>query len=63
MQQDRSTGWRLGTNRVIQLRYQVIGITTGAGLAVVLAKLFMNSYHVLRVDQFTNPHIEGAQQW
>ena len=25
MQQDRSTGWRLGTNRVIQFRYQVIG--------------------------------------
>src|SRR6185436_6981459 len=26
MQQDRSTGWRLGTNRTIQFRYQVIGI-------------------------------------
>ena len=26
MQQDRSTGWRLGTNRIIQFRYQVIGI-------------------------------------
>ena len=23
MQQDRSTGWRLGTNRVVQFRYQV----------------------------------------
>ncbi len=63
MQQDRSTGWRLGTNRIVQFRYQVIGIAMGAVLAVVLAKLFMNSYHVLRVDQFSNPHAEGAQQW
>jgi hypothetical protein len=63
MQQDRSTGWRLGTNRVVQFRYQVIGIAMGAVLAVVLAKLFMNSYHVLRVDQFANPHAEGAEQW
>ena len=44
MQQDRSTGWRLGTNRVVQFRYQVIGIAMGAVLAVVLAKIFMNSY-------------------
>ena len=29
MQQDRSTGWRLGTNRVIQFRYQVLGIVDG----------------------------------
>ena len=34
MQQDRSTGWRLGTNRIIQFRYQVIGIVMGAVLAV-----------------------------
>ena len=38
MQQDRSTGWRLGTNRIIQFRYQVIGVTMGAVLAVVLAR-------------------------
>jgi uncharacterized oligopeptide transporter (OPT) family protein len=63
MQQDRSTGWRLGTNRIVQFRYQVIGIAMGAVLAVALAKLFMSSYPVLRVDQFSNPHIEGAQQW
>ena len=44
MQQDRSTGWRLGTNRIVQFRYQVIGIAMGAVLAVVLAKLFMHSY-------------------
>ena len=63
MQQDRSTGWRLGTNRIVQFRYQVIGITMGAVLAVVLAKLFMHSYPVLLVDQFSHPHTEGAQQW
>lgn len=63
MQQDRSTGWRLGTNRIIQFRYQVIGIAMGAVLAVVLAKVFMHSYPVLRVDQFSQQHAEGAQQW
>jgi len=63
MQQDRSTGWRLGTNRVVQFRYQVIGIAMGAVLAVVLAKTFMSAYPVLRADQFANPHLEGAQQW
>jgi uncharacterized oligopeptide transporter (OPT) family protein len=63
MQQDRSTGWRLGTNRIVQFRYQVIGIAMGAVLAVVLAKLFMHSYPVLRVDQFSYPHTAGAEQW
>jgi uncharacterized oligopeptide transporter (OPT) family protein len=63
MQQDRSTGWRLGTNRVVQFRYQVIGIGCGAILTVVLARVFMSAYPILQVDQFTNPHIEGAQQW
>jgi uncharacterized oligopeptide transporter (OPT) family protein len=63
MQQDRSTGWRLGTNRIVQFRYQVIGIAMGAILAVVLAKLFMHSYDVLTKDQFGNPHLAGAQQW
>jgi uncharacterized oligopeptide transporter (OPT) family protein len=63
MQQDRSTGWRLGTNRVNQFRYQVIGIACGAVLTVVLAKVFMSAYPILKVDQFSNPHLEGAQQW
>jgi uncharacterized oligopeptide transporter (OPT) family protein len=63
MQQDRSTGWRLGTNRIVQFRYQVIGIVMGAILAVVLAKLFMSAYPVLRVDQFSNPHAAGTEKW
>jgi uncharacterized oligopeptide transporter (OPT) family protein len=63
MQQDRSTGWRLGTNRLVQFRYQVIGIVAGAVLAVALAKLFMSAYPILTQDQFTHPHLEGAQRW
>ena len=63
MQQDRLTGWRLGTNRLVQFRYQVIGIAMGAVLAVVLAKVFMNAYPILREDTFTNPNLEGAKQW
>jgi uncharacterized oligopeptide transporter (OPT) family protein len=62
MQQDRSTGWRLGTNRIIQFRYQVIGILMGAVLAVLLAKIFLSAYPVLKVDQFGR-HVPGAQQW
>ena len=30
---------------------------------MVLAKTFMSSYPVLREDQFSNPHIPGAEQW
>jgi hypothetical protein len=63
MQQDRSTGWRLGTNRLVQFRYQVIGIVMGAVLAVVLAKLFMTAYPVLRADQSINSHVAGAEKW
>ena len=51
MQQDRSTGWRLGTQRVMQFRYQVLGILVGAVLAVGFAQLFMAAYPVLLQDQ------------
>ncbi len=51
MQQDRSTGWRLGTPRRLQFRYQVLGIVVGAVLAVVFARLFMAAYPVLLQDQ------------
>jgi len=62
MQQDRSTGYRLGTNRTTQFRYQVAGIAMGAVMAVVFAKLFMSAYPVLSEDQ-TAPgvHVEGWQ--
>lgn len=63
MQQDRSTGWRLGTNRVVQFRYQMIGIAFGAVLAVVLAKLFMAAYPILKVDQFSHAHLPGTEHW
>jgi len=55
MQQDRSTGWRLGSKRAIQFRYQAAGIAMGAVLCVGLAKLFMSSYHVLGIDTFAHP--------
>lgn len=62
MQQDRSTGWRLGTNRTNQFRYQVLGVFLGAALAVFMAKLFMAAYPVLRVDTFTHPE-QRVDQW
>jgi hypothetical protein len=62
MQQDRSTGWRLGSDRVIQFRYQVAGIAVGAVMAVVFAKVFMSAYPVLMKDQTTvGVHVEGWQ--
>ena len=63
MQQDRSTGWRLGTNRVNQFRYQVIGIVMGAVLAILLAKLFMSAYPVLKVNQLASPDTAGVDKW
>jgi uncharacterized oligopeptide transporter (OPT) family protein len=62
MQQDRSTGWRLGTNRIVQFRYQVIGIAMGAVLAVLLAKTFMEAYPILQQDQYSHK-VEGAEKW
>ena len=63
MQQDRSTGWRLGTNRVIQFRYQVIGVSMGAVMAIVLARLFMKAYPVLLVNQYAHPGSPGTERW
>ena len=57
MQQDRSTGWRLGTNRTIQFRYQVIGILMGAVFAVVITKLFLAAYPALKIDTFVHPEL------
>ncbi len=55
MQQDRSTGWRLGSDRAIQFRYQAVGIVVGSVLCVLMAQLFMTAYPILRVDTFTHP--------
>ena len=63
MQQDRSTGWRLGTNRVIQFRYQVAGILMGAIMGVVFAKLFMTAYPVLLQDQTLMKAGEQPANW
>ncbi len=62
MQQDRSTGWRLGTNRTNQFRYQVIGIVMGAVLAVFVTKLFLAAYPVLSVDTFLHPE-QKVDNW
>jgi uncharacterized oligopeptide transporter (OPT) family protein len=63
MQQDRSTGWRLGTDRAIQFRYQVAGIIVGSVLCVLLATVFLRAYPVLQVDTFAHPEARvGAWQ-
>ena len=63
MQQDRSTGWRLGTNRAIQFRYQVVGIVVGSVLCVALAQVFMKAYPALTIDTFSHPEARvGAWQ-
>ncbi len=62
MQQDRSTGWRLGSSRVVQFRYQVIGVTMGAIMAVVMASVFMKAYPALAIDTFSHPE-QKAEQW
>jgi len=63
MQQDRSTGRRLGTNRTMQFRYQVAGIVVGAVSAVAFAKLFMAAYPVLLQDQTVMSAAEQPTQW
>jgi uncharacterized oligopeptide transporter (OPT) family protein len=55
MQQDRSTGWRLGSRRATQFRYQAAGVLMGAILCVVFAKLFMSAYPALKIDTFVHP--------
>ena len=63
MQQDRSTGWRLGTNRVMQFRYQAAGILMGAIMGVVFAKLFMAAYPVLLQDQTVMKAADQPAAW
>ena len=62
MQQDRSTGWRLGSSRSIQFRYQMVGIIIGAVLAVVMTTLFLEAYPILKQNAFAHPEIrEGGE--
>jgi uncharacterized oligopeptide transporter (OPT) family protein len=61
MQQDRSTGWRLGTPRTTQFRYQVMGVIMGALLCVGLARVFMAAYPALTINQLDNPNAEVGQ--
>ncbi|MGZ5650785.1 MAG: OPT/YSL family transporter, partial [Usitatibacter sp.] len=63
MQQDRSTGWRLGTNRAIQFRYQVAGVLMGAIMGVAFAKLFMAAYPILLADQTVMSAAEQPANW
>ncbi|HVK89701.1 MAG TPA: OPT/YSL family transporter [Kofleriaceae bacterium] len=62
MQQDRSTGWRLGSNRNIQFRFQVIGIVMGALLAVFMCRMFLGAFPELTVNTFENPGAAGKWQ-
>lgn len=63
MQQDRSTGWRLGTPRTLQFRFQVLGLLVGAVMTVVFAKLFMSAYPVLALDQTAMSKAQQPAQW
>lgn len=63
MQQDRSTGWRLGTPRTIQFRFQVLGLVVGALLTVGFARLFMSAYPVLALDQTVMQAKDLPPQW
>ena len=62
MQQDRSTGWRLGTNRTIQFRFQVVGIVMGAIMSVGLARFFMAAHPILRHNLFASK-VAGSEHW
>lgn len=65
MQQDRSTGWRLGSNRNIQFCYQMLGVVMGAILAVLMTRVFLEAYPILQQNLFAHPELretpEGAK--
>ncbi|MGV3622310.1 MAG: OPT/YSL family transporter [Archangium sp.] len=65
MQQDRSTGWRLGSDRKIQFRFQVIGIVMGALIAVVMTRVFLEGFPVLNKNLFEHPELRltEARGW
>ncbi len=61
MQQDRSTGWRLGSNRTIQFRFQMVGIIMGAILAVLMTRVFLEAYPVLQKNLFAHPELRETE--
>jgi uncharacterized oligopeptide transporter (OPT) family protein len=65
MQQDRSTGWRLGSDRTIQFRYQMIGVLSGAVLAVLMTRVFLEGFPVLTKNLFADPglRLTEARGW
>lgn len=65
MQQDRSTGWRLGSDRQIQFRFQMVGIIMGAVLAVLMTRVFLEAYPVLKENLFAHPELRdgAARGW
>ncbi len=63
MQQDRSTGWRLGSNRTLQFRFQVVGLVLGSVMAVAAAQFFMAAHPVLKLDQTVMTAAEAPAQW
>jgi uncharacterized oligopeptide transporter (OPT) family protein len=65
MQQDRSTGWRLGSDRAIQFRYQMIGIVSGAFVAVLMTRVFLEGFPVLSKNLFAHPELrlDEAKGW
>ncbi len=65
MQQDRSTGWRLGSDRSVQFRYQMLGIVFGAIVAVMMTRVFLEGFPVLNKNLFEHPELRltEARGW
>ena len=61
MQQDRSTGWRLGSDRSIQFRYQMLGIVFGAIVAVLMTRVFLEGFPVLNKNLFEHPELRATE--
>ena len=62
MQQDRSTGARLGSDRRIQFRFQVGGIIMGAFLAVMMSRVFLEAYPILKLNSFAHPELRATAE-
>lgn len=56
MQQDRSTGWRLGSDRTVQFRFQALGVMLGAPFAVLVGAFFFSAFPELITES-------GSTQW